>query len=92
MDFPVKAMSFAFPSSEQLPLLMLSKIKVCPRFLHTMFVKAFLGKHYFSWAVMPHEGHFLESDVPIAGYLYNSPLRRKFAFFLSLFVLIDKSN
>jgi alpha-mannosidase len=33
------------------------------------------GKHYFSWAVMPHEGHFLESDVPIAGYLYNSPLR-----------------
>ncbi|KAF8900480.1 glycoside hydrolase family 38 protein [Gymnopilus junonius] len=33
------------------------------------------GEHHFSWAVMPHEGHFLESDVPIAGYLYNSPLR-----------------
>ncbi|KAF9459521.1 glycoside hydrolase family 38 protein [Collybia nuda] len=33
------------------------------------------GEHKFSWAVMPHEGHFLESDVPIAGYLYNSPLR-----------------
>ncbi|PPQ95115.1 hypothetical protein CVT25_011658 [Psilocybe cyanescens] len=33
------------------------------------------GEHNFSWAVMPHEGHFLESDVPIAGYLYNSPLR-----------------
>ncbi|KAF9558502.1 glycoside hydrolase family 38 protein [Agrocybe pediades] len=33
------------------------------------------GEHHFSWAVMPHEGHFLESDVPMAGYLYNSPLR-----------------
>jgi len=33
------------------------------------------GEHRFSWAVMPHEGHFLESDVPIAAYLYNSPLR-----------------
>ncbi|KAF5376659.1 hypothetical protein D9615_007835 [Tricholomella constricta] len=33
------------------------------------------GEHKFSWAVMPHEGHFLESDVPIAAYLYNSPLR-----------------
>ncbi|KAF8182889.1 alpha-mannosidase [Pholiota molesta] len=33
------------------------------------------GEHRFSWAVMPHEGHFLESDVPIAGYLFNSPLR-----------------
>jgi len=33
------------------------------------------GEHRFSWAVLPHEGHFLDSDVPIAGYLYNSPLR-----------------
>ncbi|RXW22273.1 hypothetical protein EST38_g3570 [Candolleomyces aberdarensis] len=33
------------------------------------------GEHRFSWAVYPHEGHFLESDVPVAGYLYNSPLR-----------------
>ncbi|KDR78195.1 hypothetical protein GALMADRAFT_245234 [Galerina marginata CBS 339.88] len=33
------------------------------------------GQHHFSWAVMPHEGHFLESDVPVAAYLYNSPLR-----------------
>ncbi|KAF9529896.1 glycoside hydrolase family 38 protein [Crepidotus variabilis] len=33
------------------------------------------GEHFFSWAVMPHEGSFLESDVPMAGYLYNSPLR-----------------
>jgi len=32
------------------------------------------GLHNFSWAVLPHVGHFLESDVPIAGYLYNSPL------------------
>ncbi|KAI0351116.1 hypothetical protein OH77DRAFT_1506678 [Trametes cingulata] len=32
------------------------------------------GKHEFSWAVMPHKGHFLESDVPIAAALFNSPL------------------
>ncbi|GLB44397.1 putative alpha mannosidase, middle domain [Lyophyllum shimeji] len=33
------------------------------------------GEHRFSWAVMPHEGHFLESDVPAAAYIYNSPVR-----------------
>ncbi|RDB17533.1 Alpha-mannosidase [Hypsizygus marmoreus] len=33
------------------------------------------GEHHFSWAVMPHEGHFLESDVPMAAYLFNSPIR-----------------
>ncbi|KAF5362894.1 hypothetical protein D9758_007045 [Tetrapyrgos nigripes] len=32
------------------------------------------GKHEFSWAVMPHEGHFLQSDVPMAAYIFNSPL------------------
>jgi alpha-mannosidase len=32
------------------------------------------GKHEFSWAVLPHRGHFLESHVPIAAYLFNSPL------------------
>ncbi|KAI0654605.1 galactose mutarotase-like domain-containing protein [Cubamyces menziesii] len=32
------------------------------------------GKHEFSWAVLPHQGHFLESNVPIAGILFNSPL------------------
>ncbi|KAF7327956.1 Glycoside hydrolase family 38 protein [Mycena kentingensis (nom. inval.)] len=32
------------------------------------------GEHTFSWAVLPHKGHFLESDVPMAGYLFNSPL------------------
>ncbi|KAI0713074.1 glycoside hydrolase family 38 protein [Cerioporus squamosus] len=32
------------------------------------------GKHEFSWAVMPHQGHFLESDVPIAAILFNSPI------------------
>ncbi|CCM00538.1 uncharacterized protein FIBRA_02572 [Fibroporia radiculosa] len=30
------------------------------------------GLHEFSWAVMPHKGSFLESDVPIAAYLFNS--------------------
>ncbi|KIL60738.1 glycoside hydrolase family 38 protein [Amanita muscaria Koide BX008] len=33
------------------------------------------GEHNFSWAVLPHEGFFLESDVPVAAYLFNSPLR-----------------
>jgi alpha-mannosidase len=32
------------------------------------------GKHEFSWAVLPHVGSFLESDVPIAAYFFNSPL------------------
>ncbi|THH17029.1 hypothetical protein EW146_g3709 [Bondarzewia mesenterica] len=32
------------------------------------------GSHEFSWAVLPHQGHFLESDVPIAGFLFNSPV------------------
>ena len=40
-------------------------------------LSVFPGEHRFSWAVMPHEGHFLESDVPVAGQLYNSPLRGK---------------
>lgn len=33
-----------------------------------------IGNHEFSWALMPHQGHFLESDVPMAAYLFNSPL------------------
>ncbi|KIJ07646.1 glycoside hydrolase family 38 protein [Paxillus involutus ATCC 200175] len=32
------------------------------------------GKHEFSWGVMPHVGSFLESDVPMAAYIFNSPL------------------
>ncbi|KAH7882020.1 glycoside hydrolase family 38 protein [Phlebopus sp. FC_14] len=32
------------------------------------------GRHKFSWAVMPHVGSFLESDVPEAAYIFNSPL------------------
>ncbi|KAI5983893.1 glycoside hydrolase family 38 protein, partial [Pisolithus albus] len=32
------------------------------------------GLHEFSWAVMPHVGSFLESDVPRAACLFNSPL------------------
>ncbi|KAG8215120.1 Aldehyde/histidinol dehydrogenase [Butyriboletus roseoflavus] len=32
------------------------------------------GKHEFSWAVLPHVGSFLESDVPRAAYIFNSPL------------------
>ncbi|KAK1215309.1 Glycoside hydrolase, 38 vacuolar alpha mannosidase [Marasmius sp. AFHP31] len=29
------------------------------------------GKYVFSWAVMPHLGHFLPSDVPVAGVQCN---------------------
>ncbi|KAH7922134.1 glycoside hydrolase family 38 protein [Leucogyrophana mollusca] len=36
------------------------------------------GPHEFSWAVMPHVGHFLESDVPIAAYIFNSPLHVRY--------------
>ncbi|KZV87865.1 glycoside hydrolase family 38 protein [Exidia glandulosa HHB12029] len=32
------------------------------------------GEHEFSWGILPHEGHFLQSDVPTAGYIFNSPL------------------
>lgn len=36
------------------------------------------GTHEFSWAVMPHKGHFLESDVPQAAYVFNSPLHVRY--------------
>ncbi|KIJ30485.1 glycoside hydrolase family 38 protein [Sphaerobolus stellatus SS14] len=36
------------------------------------------GKHEFSWAVLPHVGHFLESDVPTAAYFFNSPLHLRY--------------
>ncbi|KAG7087583.1 hypothetical protein E1B28_013537 [Marasmius oreades] len=29
------------------------------------------GNHNFAWAVMPHVGHFLQSDVPVAGVQFN---------------------
>lgn len=38
---------------------------------------------------MPHEGHFLESDVPMAAYLYNSPLRGNLRYLLSSAVSDD---
>ncbi|KAF8703021.1 hypothetical protein AX14_014280, partial [Amanita brunnescens Koide BX004] len=31
------------------------------------------GGHQFSWAILPHEGHFLKSDVPMAAYLLILP-------------------
>lgn len=40
----------------------------------TIITHFFLGPHDFNWAVLPHVGHFLESDVIPAAYLYNSPL------------------
>ncbi|KAG9009030.1 Glycoside hydrolase, 38 vacuolar alpha mannosidase [Tulasnella sp. 427] len=32
------------------------------------------GEHHFSWAILPHQGHFFESDVVKAAYAFNSPL------------------
>jgi alpha-mannosidase len=37
------------------------------------------GKHEFSWAIYPHAGHFMESDVPTAAYLFNSPIHLRYA-------------
>ncbi|KAF8671950.1 Alpha mannosidase, middle domain [Rhizoctonia solani] len=36
------------------------------------------GEHSFSWAVLPHLGHFLESDVPQVAYTFNSPLHLRY--------------
>ncbi|KAH9965647.1 glycosyl hydrolases family 38 N-terminal domain-containing protein [Russula compacta] len=36
------------------------------------------GTHEFSWAVLPHHGHFLQSHVPVAAYLFNSPLHVRY--------------
>jgi alpha-mannosidase len=46
----------------------------CFHLLAQLTLTACLGEHTFSWAVMPHLGSFHESDVPIAGHLFNSPL------------------
>ncbi len=37
-----------------------------------------LGKHEFSWAVLPHATHFMQSDVPIAAQFFNSPLHGEY--------------
>lgn len=46
------------------------------------FSHVLLGRHEFSWAVMPHAGSFLESDVPIAAFIYNSPLHGQLGFYV----------
>jgi alpha-mannosidase len=53
-----------------------TKVREILKRLLWSFIPSSLGLHDFSWAVLPHVGHFLESDVPIAAYLYNSPLHR----------------
>lgn len=32
------------------------------------------GYHAFAWALHPHASHFTASDVPVAGYFFNSPI------------------
>lgn len=55
---------------------MQSKIKVLQWYFSLkIFHELAIGIHHFTFAVLPHEGSFLESDVPHAAYLYNSPLR-----------------
>ncbi|KAF9235409.1 glycoside hydrolase family 38 protein [Melanogaster broomeanus] len=39
-----------------------------------MYHHVCVGEHEFSWAVMPHVGSFLESDVPMVAYIFNSSL------------------
>jgi alpha-mannosidase len=54
---------------------MRSRIKVCASLATPHLPNQHVtGEHEFSWAVMPHRGHFLESDVPVAAYLFNSPI------------------
>ena len=81
-DSHVKGMFCAFLFFVQQLLQIPNKIKVREiNCLWIAWVLNFPGEHRFSWAVMPHEGHFLESDVPVAGHLYNSPLRGSLSFF-----------
>ncbi|KAF8309652.1 glycoside hydrolase family 38 protein [Clavulina sp. PMI_390] len=37
------------------------------------------GAHSFSWALLPHASHFHGSDVPLAGYFFNSPVHLHYA-------------
>lgn len=75
----VVEMFFASPFSVQRLHRMQNKIKVSSiSILIALFIICLdTGLHEFSWAVMPHKGHFLESDVPMAAYLFNSPLHSK---------------
>jgi alpha-mannosidase len=58
-------------------LLTLNKTKVgkpLPIASQCLYLMIMLGEHDFSWAILPHEGHFIQSDVAEAAYIYNSPL------------------
>jgi alpha-mannosidase len=81
MGSPVREMFCGFRSSVLQLHLMPSRTKVrrlypgCQLPPDGKIIPVFhAGKHEFSWAVLPHRGHFLESHVPIAAYLFNSPL------------------
>ncbi len=36
-----------------------------------------MGKHEFSFAIYPHVGTYIESDVTPVAYAFNAPMRRK---------------
>lgn len=77
MVSPAPVMFFASPFSERLPLPTQSKIKASVIYVFVTLdchTNSMSGVHEFSWAVLPHAGHFLQSDVPQAAYLFNSPL------------------
>lgn len=78
MDSLARGISFGFRYSEPQQRRTQNKIKVCQFSISCYGLLTSVGKHEFSWAVLPHEGHFLESDVPMAAYLFNSPLYREF--------------
>lgn len=50
-----------------------SKIKASNRLSGSLNSYPAEGLHEFSWAILPHVGDFLQSDVPQAAFLFNSP-------------------
>lgn len=36
-----------------------------------------MGKHEFSFAIYPHVGTYMESDVTQVAYMFNLPMRRE---------------
>jgi alpha-mannosidase len=45
---------------------------------HSEDVMFYIGKHYFKYAIYPHKGSFLESDVVKEGMAFNIPLITKY--------------
>ena len=77
--FLVKTIRFAYLCSERRLLRMLNRIKVCCPFgvvdcKCNVICQTDRGSQV-SRAMMSHEDHFFQSDVLMAAYLHNSPLK-----------------